>query len=168
MWSWAWPTWAIDSDWHGANNRSMRTGLLALLAGCLLALAVASANAGSVARYGGLGATKAAFYAQNPHGRTPPPIGLAYYTIDKMRAGRVTAYHVQANFRPRASNRERIVLLAGINLPIDATETSLNRSTCIVWHSTKLKRLIGMAYAAGTTRPGTTTATMRAERTPHC
>jgi hypothetical protein len=49
---------------------------------------------------------------------------------------------------------------------IDATETSINRNTCIVWRSAKLEKLIGMAYAAGTTRSGTTTAHMRAERLP--
>jgi len=35
-------------------------------------------------------------------------------------------------------------------------------------HSRTLKRLIGVAYAAATTQPYTTTAQMRAERTPHC
>ena len=126
------------------------------------------ASASPDGKYGGLGATKAAFYAQNPHGKSPPPLGLAYYTVDRIRAGRVVAFHVEINARPRFSNRERVTLLAGINLPVDARETSINRNTCIVWRSATLKRLIGVAYAAGTTRPGTQTAKMRAERSPSC
>ena len=125
-------------------------------------------SAESASRYGGLGATVATFYAQNPHGAGTPPLGLAYYKVDRTRGGRVIAFHVTIHASPPYSSRERIVLLAGINLPADATETNLNGNTCIVWHSATLKRLIGMAYAAGTTRPGTTTAQMRAERTPRC
>jgi hypothetical protein len=146
----------------------MKIVRMAAPAALLIALPVTAASGGSSARYGGLGATKSAFYAQNAHGQPPPPRGVAYYVIDKVRGGRVTAYHVITNFSPRPSNRERIALLAGINLPSDATKTSINRSTCIVWHSPKLKKLIGVAYAAGTTRTGTTTARMRAEETPHC
>lgn len=133
-----------------------------------LAALGSAASASSSAKYGGLGATKSAFYAQNPYGKPPPPLGVAYYTIDRTSAGRVIAYHVQINAKPRFANRERLALLAGINLPIDATPTHINRSACIVWRSAKLKQLIGMAYAAGTTQTGTTTAEMRAERTPHC
>jgi hypothetical protein len=146
----------------------MKIVRMAAPAALLVALPVTVANGGSSARYGGLGATKAAFYAQNAHGQPPPPTGVAYYAIDKVRGGRVTAYHVITNFRPRLSNRERIMLLAGVNLPSDATKTRINRSTCIVWHSPTLKKLIGMAYAAGTTRTGMTTARMRGEGTPHC
>ena len=66
------------------------------------------------------------------------------------------------------SSTLRILLLAGINLPRDARLTNLNRATCVVWHSAKLKKLIGTAYAAGTTQPGTTTAEMQAERARAC
>ena len=129
-----------------------------------------AANGGSAARYGGLGSRKAAFLAQNPHGKLPPPLGVAYYAIDRVGyGGRVLDYDVITNFKPRPSSRERIALLAGIDLPPDATETSINRSDCIVWHSARLKKLIGMSYAAGTTRHrGPTVARMRAERTPKC
>ncbi len=74
-----------------------------------------------------------AFYAQNPNGQSPPPLGVAYYTVDVTRAGRVIAFHVQINAKPPFSNRERVALLAGIHLPTDATETNINRNTCIVW-----------------------------------
>lgn len=126
-------------------------------------------SAGSSAKYGGLGATVSAFKAQNPHGNSAPPLGVAYYTVDRVRVGRVVAYHAEINAKPRWGNREQIVgLLDGINLPVDATTTRINRATCIVWRSAKLKTVVGMAYAAGTTQPGTTTAQMRAERTLHC
>jgi hypothetical protein len=145
--------------------RSSGSGVVLL---AIVAVFGSVASADPTARYGGLGATKSAFYAQNPHGKSPPRLGVAYYTVDRIRAGRVVAFHVEINAKPRFSNRERVTLLAGINLPIDATETSINRNTCIVWRSAKLKKLIGMAYAAGTTRSGTTTAHMRAERSPRC
>jgi hypothetical protein len=109
------------------------------------------------------------FLAQNPHGKLPPPLGVAYYAIDRAHGGRVVDYDVITNFRPRPSSRERIALLAGVNLPADATETRINSDTCVVWQSATLKKLIGMRYAAGTTRHlGARIARMRAERTPHC
>jgi hypothetical protein len=140
----------------------------AALASLLIALPVTAANGSSSARYGGLGSTKAAFLAQNPHGKLPPPLGVAYYAIDRVRGGRVIDYDVITNFKPPASSRGRIALLAGINLPTDATQTRINRSTCIVWKSAKLKKLTGMRYAAGITWAGSKIARMRAERVPHC
>lgn len=145
-------------------TRVLQLGVV-LLAAFLFAI---SADAGTHSRYGGLGATRAAFYTQNPHGKSPPPLGVAYYTVDSTSAGRVVAFHVEINARPRFSSRERVVLLGGINLPLDATITSINKNTCIVWRSKTLMRLIGIAYAAGTTTPGSVTAHMRAERSPHC
>jgi hypothetical protein len=143
-------------------------GVLLVVTALAALHSTAPGNASSVARYGGLGATVAAFRVQNPHGPGFPPLGVAYYTIDRTRADRVLAYHVEINARPRFGNQERILLLGGINLPRDATPTGISRSTCIVWRSATLKRLIGMAYAAGTTDPGTTRADMRAELRPRC
>jgi len=148
-------------------TRRRTTILLGLALATTLTVAGGTSASSSTA-YGGLGAKVAAFYAQNTHGPGAPGLGSAYYKVDKTLHGRVVAYHVTTNFRPRASNRDRIVLLGGIDLPIDAAEANLNSNTCLVWHSNTLKRLIGMAYAAATTRSGTTTAQMRAERTPRC
>jgi hypothetical protein len=75
---------------------------------------------------------------------------------------------MQENTQPPMGSRERVVLLSGNLLPDDATETNLNTDSCIVWKSAKLKELIGVAYAAGTTTPGATSAEMRAETTPVC
>lgn len=139
------------------------------LACLLVALPVTAASGSGSGRYGGLGSRKAAFLAQNPHGKLPPPVGVAYYAIDRVHGGRVIDYDVITNFKPRPSSRERIALLAGIGLPADATRTRIDRKTCIVWQSAKLKKLIGLRYAAGTTRHlGATIARMRGERTPHC
>jgi hypothetical protein len=151
------------------GTKLWRTGIVVLAITLANLCSVASTSAHSSGKYGGLGAKVAAFYASNPRGSGTPPLGVAYYHVDQTRGGRVIAYHVQINAKPPFSNRERIAgLLDGINLPLDARTTRINRNTCIVWRSATLKRLIGMAYAAGTTQTGTTTAKMRAERTPHC
>jgi len=145
--------------------RQLLTVTIALAA----ALTVAGVtSAGTSGGYGGLGAKVSAFYAQNPHGPGQPGIGSVHYKVNGILHGRVVAYYVTTNFRPRPSNRDRITLLGGIDLPSDATETSLNSDKCLVWHSNTLKRLIGMAYAAATTISGTTTAQMRAEKRPRC
>jgi hypothetical protein len=107
------------------------------------ALTVASGtSASSSTAYGGLGAKAAAFRAQNPQGHHPS-LGQAFIDIDRTRGGRVIAYHIEVNAKNHWTNRERIALLGGINLPVDATETNLNGNTCIVWRSATLKRLMG-------------------------
>ena len=132
------------------------------------ALVASAAAARPNSRYGGLGATVAAFYASNPHGPGRPGLGIAYYHVDATLHGRVIAYDVTTNFKPPAGERDRITLLGGVDLPIDATETNLNSNTCLVWHSRTLGKLIGMSYAAATTQPYSAYATMRAEKRPHC
>jgi hypothetical protein len=131
-------------------------------------IAATTSGAGLSSRYGGLGASVAAFYAQNPHGTSSPPLGVAYYRVDRKRNGRVIAYEVQINAQPPFSARERLALLGGINLPADATETNLNRTHCIVWRSRTLGSLIGMEYAAGTTDSTSNIAQMRVETRPNC
>ncbi len=126
-------------------------------------------STGSTSGYSGIGAPAAAFNAQHPHGQSPPPLGVAYYTVDaKNAAGRVTAFEVENNSRPPDSDRERLGLLSGVSLPDDATETDLNGDTCLVWRSAKLKKLIGLEYAAATTTTGAKTAQMTAKSTPRC
>jgi hypothetical protein len=145
--------------------KSMRVIGPALLVAALLA---STAGARPDGRYGGLGATVAAFYAGNPHGSGTPYVGDAYYHVVATRNGRVIAYSVVSNFKPPAGERDRITLLGGIDLPEDAVETNLNSNTCLVWRSRQLSKLIGMQYAAATTTPYSDSATMRAESKPHC
>jgi hypothetical protein len=148
--------------------RLAAVGFIVLAVASIAALP-GSARARGTSGYGGLGATVSAFYASNPHGSGTPPLGVVYYHVDAKRHGRVTAYHVQINAKPPYSARERVAFMDGINLPIDARETNLNGTYCIVWRSRKLGNLIGMQYAAATTsRYDKTTAYMRAERRPHC
>jgi hypothetical protein len=120
--------------------------------------------------YAGLGATSAAFVAgHDTTAPAQPTPGIAVYTVDATNsAGRVTAYEVEIPATPPFTNRERVVLLDGIDLPADAVGTNLNTNTCIVWRSATLKKLIGFEYAQGTTVTGTTTAQMQAISSPHC
>lgn len=137
----------------------------------VLAAAVTGADRATAARsggYGGLGAPVRAFYAKNTHGAGIPPLGLVYYAVDATVRGRVSAFHITINARPPFSARERIAQVGGIDLPSDAIETNLNTNHCLVWHSKKLGKLIGMQYAAATTGADNTTAYMRAESRPHC
>jgi hypothetical protein len=123
-------------------------------------------------RYAGLGAAKSTFEASNAQAPPNPagaPAGLAWYTVVATdSSGRVIAFEMQENAKPSMGNRERMALTSGTLLPDDATETSLNSNTCIVWKSAELKRLTGLEYAAATTATGTTTARMRAKRSPSC
>ena len=147
----------------------MRTTRIGVLVVCVvITLAAASeSGASSTAGYGGLGATVAAFYAHNQHGHSPPFLGTTNATVIATRAGRVTQWRLETNFRPRPSNFERLVLLDGINLPRDARGTRRS-STCMVWRSRTLKKLIGMEYAVGTTVTGTVSSEIRAQRKPRC
>ena len=147
--------------------KSHAAGLLLLMTALGALGTTGAGDASSVARYGGLGATVAAFRAQNTHVPGFPPLGAAYYTIDQTRKGRVIAFHVEINATPRFANFERLALLAGIDLPLDAREV-IRHNTCHVWRSATLKRMIGMAYAVGTTVTGTTRADMQAQRTARC
>jgi hypothetical protein len=153
----------------GPLQLAVRTTRIGALVMCVvIALAAASGSgASSRARYGGLGATVAAFYAHNQHGQSPPSLGTTNATVIATRAGRVTQWRLDTNFRPRPSNFERLVLLDGINLPRDARGTQRS-STCMVWRSRTLKKLIGMEYAVGTTVTGTVSSEIRAQRKPRC
>src|SRR5579884_3940899 len=145
------------------------TRILAIASALAVSLLVVAAGFGRSERpYGGLGSTVAAFYASNPHGPGAPGLGLAYYHVVSTKHGRVTAYSVVENVKPRDSTRDRMSLTEGINLPADAVATSLNNNTCEVWRSRKLGKLIGMQYAAATSSPHTTTAYMQAESKPRC
>lgn len=132
-----------------------------------LPLAVATANAAFSGSYGGLGATKSAFYASNPTGEGKPPLGVAYYYVDRTQHGRVVAYHVVINAKPAFSNHMRLFLTEGINLPLDARQVRLG-STCDIWRSRTLYRLTGKRYAVATTRTRTTSAQMHAASEPRC
>jgi len=164
----------------------MRTFLVALIGFTVLAVACTalpgSAGARNTSVYGGLGATLGAFKSKT-HDSTftcfrclllPPKLlnvgyrgGYRRYP-DARKHRRVTAYHVRFLTTPPLSAPQRLALLGGSNLPVDARETNVNSSYCIVWHSRTLGRLIGMQYAAATTPPGKPTAHIHAERKPHC
>ena len=122
--------------------------------------------------YTGLGSPKSVFEAGNEQAPPNPAgatAGLAWYTVlSTNAAGRVTAFDTDENVQPPWGDRDRIDQTAGILLPADAIETSLNGNACDVWKSPTLRRLIGMEYAAATTTTGTTTADMRAEVSPAC
>jgi hypothetical protein len=136
------------------------------LAVAVAAVIAASASATAGRGYTGLGAPPFAFKATHPHTDAAlRAIGVAY-SITRVRNGRVVAYHVDTNIS--YSNRARLALVAGVNLPVDARETNIRRSTCVVWHSARLQQLVGMPYAAGTTITGVPYADMQAERTAHC
>jgi hypothetical protein len=127
-----------------------------------------SAEAGQA--YGGLGASRGAFLAQHVHDLTPYALKLvgAEYVIDATKSkGLVTAFHV-VTVAGDFGDRERLTLLAGINLPEDARETHFNSNTCLVWSSATLRRLIGERYAVSTTRTGSNIAYMHASSTPGC
>jgi hypothetical protein len=153
----------------GPSKLAVRTTRIGVLVVCVvITLAAASGSgASSTAGYGGLGATVAAFYAHNQHGHSPPFLGTTNATVIATRAGRVTQWRLETNFRPRPSNLERLILLDGINLPRDARGTRRS-STCMVWRSRTLKKLIGMEYAVGTTVTGTVSSEIRAQRKPLC
>jgi hypothetical protein len=78
-------------------TNALRVSISGALLGAIVAALSSVGSATPTATYGGLGATKSAFYAQNPHGKSPPPLGVAYYTVDRVRAGRVVAFHVEIN-----------------------------------------------------------------------
>src|SRR5215203_2960425 len=99
----------------------MRSRVMIVAATFCLTVAVTTANAAlTTDPYGGLGAAKSAFYASNPTGAGLPPLGVAYYCVDRIEHGRVLAYHVVINAKPRMGNRVRLFLTEGINLPRDA------------------------------------------------
>ena len=139
----------------------------ALIAAALAAGAGARTDA-LTREYGGLGASVAAFYASNPRGSGEPPLGVAYYHVTATKRGRVTAFKMAINSKPATGPRGRLALVSGLDIPADATETKLNSTYCLVWHSRRLGKLIGMSYAAATTTRYSNEAEMRAERRPHC
>ena len=144
-----------------------RTHTAATVVSLVLVMGLAADTSTASAQYGGLGATVAAFYRSNSHGSSAPPVGVAYYKVIATKAGRVTAFRVETNFRPRAGNFQRLMLLGGVNLPADARPNQVS-GTCMVWRSKTLKKLIGMEYAVGTTVTGTFSAELRGQRQPRC
>jgi hypothetical protein len=121
------------------------------------------------ADYGGLGATVAAFRSHNNTQAPAQPLpGVATYTIDTTNsAGLVTAYSVQITARPPMGNGLRMFLTEGINLPDDATSVR-RTSTCELFRSATLSRLLGKPYARASTTTGTDTAHMEAVADPSC
>lgn len=116
--------------------------------------------------YAGLGATKAAFKAgNNVTEHEPPPEPAEGSDEDAIEAtnseDRVTKYERIFHFSPPPSNRERLGLVAGIDLPGYPAVVN-ETSTCEVWRSPILKRLVGDEYAQATTESESTSVTMEA------
>jgi hypothetical protein len=122
--------------------------------------------------YAGLGATKAAFKAGNNVTEHEPPAEPAEGTdedaIDTTNSeGRVTKYERIFHFSPPPSNRERLGLVAGVELP-GYPAVVRETSACEVWRSPILKRLVGDEYAQATTTDESTSVTMEAVLHPTC
>jgi hypothetical protein len=122
--------------------------------------------------YAGLGATKAAFKAHNNVTEHEPPAEPAEGTDEDAiettnSEDRVTKYERIFHFNPPPSNRERLDLVAGIGLP-GYPAVVRETSTCEVWRSPILKRLVGDEYAQATTADESTSVTMEAVSHPSC
>jgi hypothetical protein len=122
--------------------------------------------------YAGLGATRAAFKIGNTVTEHEPPAEPAEGTDeDAIEAtnseNRVTKYERIFHFSPPPSNRERLSLVAGIDLP-GYPAVVRETSTCEVWRSPILKRLVGDEYAQATTVDESTSVTMEAVSQPSC
>lgn len=116
----------------------------------------------------GLGATKATFESEhNMTAPSQPTPGDSYYRITSMSHGRVSGYEGTIEAEPPFSNRERLVLLAGINLP-SGTPSVAEHSTCVVWRSPVLGHVLGTEYAEAATVSGSNSATMSAVAHPEC
>jgi hypothetical protein len=97
----------------------------------------------------GLGATEAAFDANNTIGNGPdPPPGIAWMHVMYKIGIRIAAFNINANFTPAMSAHELIVLMSIHNLPEDA-ELVTEHESCIVWRSPTLGRVLGNEYAEG-------------------
>lgn len=122
--------------------------------------------------YAGLGTTKAAFKAGNTVTEHEPPTEPAEGTDEDAiettnSEGRVTKYERIFHFSPPPSNHERLGLVAGVDLPGYPPVVS-ETSTCEVWRSPILKRLVGDEYAQATTADESTSVTMEAVSHPAC
>ncbi len=122
--------------------------------------------------YAGLGARKVAFKAGNTVTEHEPPAEPAEGTDEDAiettnSENRVTKYERIFHFSPPPSNRERLSLVAGIDLP-GYPAVVRETSTCEVWRSPILKRLVGDEYAQATTADESTSVTMEAVSHPTC
>jgi hypothetical protein len=87
--------------------------------------------------------------------------------VDTDSAGRVTGHEVTINANPPFSDRERMLLLARVNLPNDVAGGP-EADTCVIWRSATLRALLGSEYAKATTTTGSNTARMEASSSPQC
>jgi hypothetical protein len=126
-----------------------------------------------VEKYAGLGAPKAQFLAGN-YAFTPEdepreaPEGSKKDVIEALsRSGRVTKYLAVFYFDPPPSDSEKLLLVARIYLPDDASVVR-ETSTCTDWHSAILGELVGKSYAEATTISEVPSVTMEAVSRPEC
>jgi hypothetical protein len=130
------------------------------------------AEGDEVQSYAGFGATKANFVAHNNVTEGVPPAepaeGTDEYAINSLNSqGRVIAYTVTTHFSPPESARELLILGGGIYLP-GIVPVIRETSTCMVWRSSNLRRLIGKEYAQATTETESISFHMEAVSQPTC
>jgi hypothetical protein len=100
--------------------------------------------------YGGLGASKDRFDANNNNSTGPgvPTPGAAWYQVIGLAGGCVTGYEVQDSTAPPLKAHDMVDMVSTY-LPDDA-EQLVNTGSCAVWKSASLLRAIGLRYAKAT------------------
>lgn len=100
--------------------------------------------------YGGLGASKDLFDANNNNSTGPavPTPGAAWYQVIGIAGGCVTAYEVQDSTTPSLKAHAMLDMVSSY-LPGDARQL-VNTGSCAVWKSGSLLRAIGLRYARAT------------------
>jgi hypothetical protein len=147
--------------------RTLVLGSLVLLAAAALA-AIASAKT----KYGGIGATISAFYAENPQSAGMPPVGVVDYRINYKRDGRVAGYQVVVNAKSKLTRADLIGLLRR-ELPADASQVQGWKHAdpgvyCAIYRSSWLGRVLYGPYAVLYASPATQIAAAMVSTAPAC
>ena len=151
--------------------RSLATLVLGSLV--LLAAAALAAIASAQTKYGGIGATISAFYAENAHGAGTPPVGVVDYRINYERDGRVAGYQVVLNRKSKLTRADLIGLLRR-ELPADAKQVQGWKHAldpgwyCAIYRSSWLGRVLYGPYAVLYASPATQTASAMVSTAPAC
>jgi hypothetical protein len=100
--------------------------------------------------YGGLGASARLFDANNNDSTGPaePTPGAAWYLVNAIAKGCVTAYSVQDSASPPLRTRDMIDLVSPY-LPRDA-KAVVTTPGCVVYRSAELEHALGLPYAKAT------------------
>jgi hypothetical protein len=118
--------------------------------------------------YTGLGSRTKAFARGHHEGSAGSTEGGTVSQVKTSGAGRVTGYVITFNYQPPLSDAQRLASAVAIaDLPADRI-TIRSTSTCIVYASPTMKRLVGMLYTSVMTTPGSTSAQVRTTPTRTC